>query len=81
MTEEEFIDYVNQGYNLIPITSLISNKHIDPIDVYESLSDKSRSYLFESLEGEKDWSRYRRFKCSICSESQKWKVSCNRNDS
>ena len=45
MTEEEFIDYVNQGYNLIPITSLISNKHIDPIDVYESLSDKSRSYL------------------------------------
>lgn len=58
MTEEEFIDYVNQGYNLIPITSLISNKHIDPIDVYESLSDKSRSYLFESLEGEKDWSRY-----------------------
>ena len=58
MTEKEFIDYINQGYNLIPLTLSINNHNIDPIDVYESLSDKPKSYLFESLEGEKDWSRY-----------------------
>ena len=58
MTEEDFIDYINQGYNLIPITLSIKNNNIDPIDVYELLSDKPKSYLFESLEGEKDWSRY-----------------------
>jgi anthranilate synthase component 1 len=58
MTKKEFIDYINQGYNLIPLTLSISNNDIDPIDVYEILSDKPKSYLFESLEGDKDWSRY-----------------------
>ena len=58
MTEKEFIDYINQGYNLIPLSLSIKNSNIDPIDVYELLSDKPKSYLFESLEGNKDWSRY-----------------------
>ena len=58
MTETEFKDYINKGYNLIPLTVSIPNANIDPIDVYELLSDKPKSYLFESLEGNKDWSRY-----------------------
>ena len=58
MTETEFKDYINKGYNLIPLTLSIPNANIDPIDVYELLSDKPKSYLFESLEGNKDWSRY-----------------------
>ena len=58
MTETEFKDYINKGYNLIPLTLSISNENIDPIDVYELLSNKPKSYLFESLEGNKDWSRY-----------------------
>ena len=58
MTEKEFIDYINQGYNLIPLSLSIKNSNIDPIDVYELLSDKPKTYLFESLEGNKDWSRY-----------------------
>ena len=58
MTEKEFIDYINQGYNLIPLSISIKNNNIDPIDVYELLSDKPKTYLFESLEGNKDWSRY-----------------------
>jgi anthranilate synthase component 1 len=58
MTEKEFIDYINQGYNLIPLSLSIENSNIDPIDVYELLSDKPKTYLFESLEGNKDWSRY-----------------------
>ena len=58
MTETEFKDYINKGYNLIPLTLSIPNANIDPIDLYELLSDKPKSYLFESLEGNKDWSRY-----------------------
>ena len=42
MTETEFKDYINKGYNLIPLTLSISNENIDPIDVYELLSDKRR---------------------------------------
>jgi len=31
MTEKEFIDYINQGYNLIPLSLSIKNSNIDKI--------------------------------------------------
>jgi Anthranilate/para-aminobenzoate synthases component I len=58
MKEEEFIKHIEEGYQLIPVSKVIENLNLDPIDVYENLSDTSKSYLFESLEGQKDWSRY-----------------------
>ncbi|CAI8342774.1 MAG: Anthranilate synthase component 1 [Gammaproteobacteria bacterium] len=58
MKEEEFIRHIEEGYQLIPVSKAIDNLNLDPIDVYENLADKSKSYLFESLEGQKDWSRY-----------------------
>ena len=58
MKEEEFIRHIEEGYQLIPVSKVIDNLNLDPIDVYENLADKSKSYLFESLEGQKDWSRY-----------------------
>ena len=48
MTEKEFIDYINQGYNLIPLSLSIKNSNIDPIDVYELLTDKPKR-IFLSL--------------------------------
>ena len=58
MKEKEFINYINKGYKLIPLTEAIKLEDFNPIDLYESLSDQPKSYLFESLEGEKNWSRY-----------------------
>ena len=58
MTEQDFIKYIEKGYNLIPLKSTLINDGLDPIDVYQKLSNMPKSYLLESLEGEKDWSRY-----------------------
>jgi anthranilate synthase component 1 len=58
MTEQDFIKHIEQGYNLIPLKSTLINNGLDPIDVYQKLSNMPKSYLLESLEGKKDWSRY-----------------------
>ena len=58
MTEQDFIKHIEQGYNLIPLISTLDNNGLNPIDVYQKISDMPKSYLFESLEGKKDWSRY-----------------------
>ena len=58
MIEQDFKKYIEQGYNLIPLRSILNNNGLNPIDVYQKLSDMPKSYLFESLEGKKDWSRY-----------------------
>ena len=58
MTEQDFIKHIEKGYNLIPLKSTLINDGLDPIDVYQKLSNMPKSYLLESLEGEKDWSRY-----------------------
>jgi anthranilate synthase component I len=58
MTEQDFIRYIEKGYNLIPLKATLINDGLDPIDVYQKLSNMPKSYLLESLEGEKDWSRY-----------------------
>ena len=58
MTEQDFIKHIEKGYNQIPLKSTLINDCLDPIDVYQKLSNMPKSYLLESLEGEKDWSRY-----------------------
>jgi len=40
------------------LKSTLINDGLDPIDVYQKLSNMPKSYLLESLEGKKDWSRY-----------------------
>jgi anthranilate synthase component 1 len=58
MNKQDFINYIEQGYHLIPLHTVLDNIKVNPIDVYESLSDQPQSYLFESIEGGKKWSRY-----------------------
>ncbi len=58
MDKERFLRIVGKGYDLIPISKCIENPSINPIDLYETFSNKPQSYLFESLEGGRKWSRY-----------------------
>ena len=39
MTEQDFIKHIEQGYNLIPLKSTLINDGLDPIDVYQKLSN------------------------------------------
>ena len=36
MTEQDFIKYIEKGYNLIPLKSTLINDGLDPIDVYQN---------------------------------------------
>ncbi len=58
MNKQDFINYIEQGYHLIPLHKVLDNIKLNPIDIYKSFSDKPQSYLFESIEGGKKWSRY-----------------------
>ena len=58
MKEKEFLNFVKEGYRLIPLKEQIQLGDINPLELYKTISDKPRSYFFESLEGEKKWSRY-----------------------
>ncbi|MEC9206248.1 MAG: anthranilate synthase component I [Pseudomonadota bacterium] len=58
MKEQEFLNYVSEGYKLIPLKIEIKLEDINPLDIYKRISNKPRSYFFESLEGGKKWSRY-----------------------
>ena len=58
MNKTTFLNHVDEGYKLIPLHKCIDNPNINPIDLYESISDQPQSYLFESVEGGKKWSRY-----------------------
>ena len=58
MDKKEFLNFVAEGYQHIPVSKTLESFNIDPINVYEKISDKSYSYLLESIEGGKKWSRY-----------------------
>ena len=58
MNKKEFLNFVAQGYHRIPVSKTLEGFNIDPINIYEKISDKSYSYLLESIEGGKKWSRY-----------------------
>ena len=58
MDKKEFLNFVAQGYQRIPVSKTLESFNIDPINIYEKISDKSYSYLLESIEGGKKWSRY-----------------------
>ncbi|CDH04080.1 Anthranilate synthase component 1 (Anthranilate synthase component I) (fragment) [Xenorhabdus bovienii str. oregonense] len=50
----EFLAYGEEGYNLVPVWKNIKKTQISPISIYESLANKSYSYLFELSEKHED---------------------------
>ena len=49
MEEKEFLNYVKDGYKLIPLKKQIPLANIDPLELYKSLSDQPKSYFFDFL--------------------------------
>ena len=64
MEFNEFLKKASEGYNLIPIIKEIESYDKEAIDIYSNHFDKKKSFFFESLEGDKNWSRYTIIGCS-----------------
>ena len=64
MEFNEFLKKAREGYNLIPIIKEIESYDKEAIDIYSNHFDKKKSFFFESLEGDKNWSRYTIIGCS-----------------
>ena len=64
MEFNEFLKKANEGYKLIPIIKEIESFDREAIDIYSNHFDEKKSFFFESLEGDKNWSRYTIIGCS-----------------
>ena len=64
MEFNEFLKKANEAYKLIPIIKEIESFDREAIDIYSNHFDEKKSFFFESLEGDKNWSRYTIIGCS-----------------
>lgn len=64
MIYSDFLKRIHEGYTLIPIIEEIPDCNIEAIEIYSKYFDKEKSFFFESLEGDKNWSRYTIIGCS-----------------
>lgn len=58
MNQQEFDDYVAQGYNRIPVTREVLADTETPLTSYLKLAKGPYSYLLESVQGGEKWGRY-----------------------
>ena len=60
----EFSNKAKDGFNLIPLIKELDSIKKEAIDIYGDHFDQKKSFFFESLEGDKNWSRYTIIGCS-----------------
>ncbi|MBL6818671.1 MAG: anthranilate synthase component I [Proteobacteria bacterium] len=58
LTKEEFQSYVDSGFNIIPVVEDLLLENQSPLTIYSQISDKSNTFLLESVEGGDKWSQY-----------------------
>lgn len=58
MTEEQFQQLIEQGYNRIPVVREVLADTETPLSTYLKLGKGKYSYFFESVQGGEKWGRY-----------------------
>ena len=58
INKEQFQQYADQGFNIIPIAKHIHLDNVTPLTIYSQISDKSNTFLLESVEGGETWAQY-----------------------
>lgn len=58
ITKEEYINYANSAYTIIPITREIIKADDSPISLYLKISGQQNTFLLESVEGGDKWAQY-----------------------
>ena len=51
ITKEEYINYANSAYSIVPLTREIDNAGDSPISLYLKVSAQQNTFLLESVEG------------------------------
>ena len=54
----QFQEYVDQGFNIIPISKEISLDNASPLTIYSKIANKTNTFLLESVEGGEKWAQY-----------------------
>ena len=58
ITKEEYINYAESGFNIIPLVKDLKINSGSPIDLYSRIKDKQNTFLLESIEGGEKWAQY-----------------------
>ena len=58
ITKEEFQDYAKAGFNIIPVVKKLSLENQTPLTLYSQITDKSNTFLLESVEGGDQWAQF-----------------------
>jgi len=51
INKEEFQQYTDQGFSIIPVAKEIHLNSATPLTIYSQISDKTNTFLLESVEG------------------------------
>ena len=54
----QFQEYVDQGFNIIPLSKEISLDNASPLTIYSKIANKTNTFLLESVEGGEKWAQY-----------------------
>ena len=57
-TKEEYINYANSAYSIVPLTREIDNAGDSPISLYLKISGQQNTFLLGSVEGGDKWAQY-----------------------
>ena len=58
ITKEEYINYADNGFNIVPLVKDLKIDSESPIDLYSKIKDKQNTFLLESIEGGEEWAQY-----------------------
>ena len=58
INKEEFQQYTDQGFSIIPVAKEIHLNSATPLTIYSQISDKTNTFLLESVEGGDKWGQY-----------------------
>ena len=58
ITKEEYIEYANNGFNIVPLVKSIDANFDSPINLYSNVKNKKDTFLLESIEGGERWAQY-----------------------
>ncbi len=58
ITKEEYLEYANNGFNVVPLVKSIDANFDSPINLYSNIKNKKDTFLLESIEGGVRWAQY-----------------------
>ena len=58
INKEQFQQYADQGFNIIPVAKDVHLDDVTPLTIYSQISNKSNTFLLESVEGGEIWAQY-----------------------